>query len=164
MVTGETGGDDALLHAFGDEAVGMMSACPYTLDLDTDGNKKFIAAMQKDFNVVPGFYAAGLYVNCDVVDAGLKAAGGKTDDKDKLMAALKAVNLKDTPRGPIKFDHLGNVVGNFYVRQCEKGRTLPTASSSGTRRSRPTRTSASSGPGRRRSSSRIRSIRATIRR
>ena len=34
VVTGETGGDDALLHAFGDEAVGMMSACPYTLDLD----------------------------------------------------------------------------------------------------------------------------------
>ena len=33
------------------------------------------------------------------------------------MAALKAVNLKDTPRGPISFDHLGNVVGNFYVRR-----------------------------------------------
>ena len=73
VVTGETGGDDALLHAFGDEAVGMMSACPYTLDLDTDANKKFAQAIHKDFNVVPGFYAAGLYVNCQVVEAGLKA-------------------------------------------------------------------------------------------
>ena len=45
VVTGETGGDDALLHAFGDEALGMMSACPYTLDLDTDANKKFAQAM-----------------------------------------------------------------------------------------------------------------------
>ena len=76
--------------------------------------------MLKDFKVVPGFYAAGLYVNCDVVNAGLEATGGKTDDKEKFMAALKAVNLKDTPRGPISFDHLGNVVGNFYVRRCEK--------------------------------------------
>jgi branched-chain amino acid transport system substrate-binding protein len=120
VVTGETGGDDALLHAFGDEAVGMMSACPYTLDLETDSNKKFAQAMFKDFGVVPGFYAAGLYINCMVVEAGLKAAGGSTADKEKFMAALKAVNLKDTPRGPIKFDHLGNVVGTFYVRRIEK--------------------------------------------
>ncbi|HEX2538043.1 MAG TPA: ABC transporter substrate-binding protein, partial [Pseudolabrys sp.] len=33
VVSGETGGDDALLRAFGDEAVGMYSCCPYTLDL-----------------------------------------------------------------------------------------------------------------------------------
>jgi len=125
LVTGETGGDDALLHAFGDEAIGMMSCCPYTLDLDTDSNKKFIDAIRKEFNVVPGFYAAGLYINCDVVNAGLEATGGKTDDKEKFMAALKAVNLKDTPRGPIKFDHLGNVVGSFYVRRCEKRSDAP---------------------------------------
>ena len=112
VVTGETGGDDALLHAFGDEAIGMINCAPYALDLDTDVNKRFIAAIRKQFDVVPGFYAAGLYVNCDVVDAGLKATGGKTDDKEKFMAALKAVKLKDTPRGPISFDHLGNVVGD----------------------------------------------------
>ena len=33
VVTGETGGDDALMRAFGDEAIGMYSCCPYTLDL-----------------------------------------------------------------------------------------------------------------------------------
>jgi branched-chain amino acid transport system substrate-binding protein len=34
------------------------------------------------------------------------------------MAALRAVNLTDTPRGPVKFDHFGNIVGTFYVRRC----------------------------------------------
>ena len=34
------------------------------------------------------------------------------------MAALRAVSLTDTPRGPIKFDHFGNVVGTFYIRRC----------------------------------------------
>ncbi len=125
VVTGETGGDDALLHAFGDEAVGMISACPYTLDLETDSNKKFAQAMVKDFKVVPGFYAAGLYINCQVVEAGLEGAGGSTADKEKFMAAIKAVKLKDTPRGPISFDHLGNVVGNFYVRRIEKNEKNP---------------------------------------
>ena len=120
VVGGETAGDDALLRSFGDEAIGMYSCCPYTLDLNTDSNKRFIAAMQKDFGVDPGFYAAGLYVNCEVVEAGLKATGGKTDDKQAFMKALKSVSLTETPRGPIKFDHLGNVIGDFYVRRCEK--------------------------------------------
>ena len=108
-----------------DWAVGMHSCCPYTLDLDTDANKKFIQAMLKNFKVVSGFYAAGLYVTCDVVNAGLEATNGKTDDKEKFMAALKAVNLKDTPRGPIKFDNLGNVIGDFYVRECQKRSDAP---------------------------------------
>ena len=120
VVTGQTGADDALLHAYGDEAIGMISCCPYTLDHPSDANKRFVAGMQKNFNVVPGYYAASLYVNCAVVDAGLHAAGGKSDDKDKFMAALKAVKLQDTPRGPISFDHLGDVITNIYVRRLEK--------------------------------------------
>src|SRR6186997_874538 len=66
VVTGETGGDDALLRSFGDEAIGLISACPYTLDLDTPSNKRFIADMNKDYHVDPGFYAAGMYVSCQV--------------------------------------------------------------------------------------------------
>ena len=120
VVTGETGGDDALLKSFGEEAIGLVSCAPYTLDLESDGNKRFVDGILKDFNSIPGFYAAGLYVNCQVVDAALKATNGAADDKEKFIAALRAVSLTDTPRGPIKFDHLGNCVGTFYVRRIGK--------------------------------------------
>ena len=120
VMGGETAGDDALLRSFGDEAIGLYSCSPYTLDLDTDSNKRFVANMQKNYGVDPGFYAAGLYVNCAVVEAGLQKTNGNTNDKPVLMAALKSVSLTDTPRGPIGFDHFGNVIGNFYVRRCEK--------------------------------------------
>ena len=106
-----------MLKSYGEEAIGLISCSPYTLDLETDGNKRFVDGVMKNYNTVPGFYAAGLYVNCQVVDAGLNAAGGDSADKEKFMAALKTVNLSDTPRGPIKFDHLGNVIGTFYVRR-----------------------------------------------
>jgi branched-chain amino acid transport system substrate-binding protein len=119
VVTGETGGDDALLHSFGEEAIGLVSCTPYTLDLDSGGNNRFIEGMLKNYDTVPGQYAALLYVSCQVVDAGLKAVGGDASDKDKFMAALRAVNLTDTPRGPVKFDHLGNIVGNFYIRRVQ---------------------------------------------
>jgi len=55
-----------------------------------------------------------------VVEAGLQATGGKPDDKQAFMKALKSVSLAETPRGPIKFDHFGNVIGDFYVRRCER--------------------------------------------
>ncbi|HEY6832527.1 MAG TPA: ABC transporter substrate-binding protein [Pseudolabrys sp.] len=120
VVTGETGGDDALMRSFGDEAIGMYSSCPYTLDYDSDSNKRFVAAMQKDYGVDPGFYAAGLYVAAETVAAGLEKAGGKSDDKEAFVKALRSVELKDTPRGPIKYDHLGNVVGDFFIRRVDK--------------------------------------------
>jgi branched-chain amino acid transport system substrate-binding protein len=120
VVTGETGGDDALLRSFGDEAIGMYSSCPYTLDYESDSNKRFVAAMQKDYGVDPGFYAAGLYVATETIAAGLEKAGGKSDDKEAFVKALRSVELKDTPRGPIKYDHFGNVVGDFFIRRLDK--------------------------------------------
>jgi branched-chain amino acid transport system substrate-binding protein len=120
VVTGETGGDDALLKSYGEEAIGLTSCIPYTLDLPNDGNQRFVNGMLKNFNTVPGQYAGLLYVNCDVVEAGLKALGGDSSDKTKLVAAMRGVNLTDTPRGPVKFDHLGNVIGDFYIRKLGK--------------------------------------------
>jgi len=117
VVTGETGADDALLKSYGEEAIGLVSCCPYTLDLQSDGNARFIDGMLKNYDTVPGQYAALLYVNCEVVDAALKALNGDAGDRDKFMAALKAVTLADSPRGPLKFDHLNNVIGNFYIRR-----------------------------------------------
>src|ERR1043165_4035827 len=55
VVTGETGGDDALLKSFGDEAVGLVSSCPYTLDLESDANKRFVDGMLKNHDAIPGF-------------------------------------------------------------------------------------------------------------
>ncbi|MGC2591864.1 MAG: ABC transporter substrate-binding protein, partial [Xanthobacteraceae bacterium] len=64
VVTGETGADDALLKSYGDEAIGLVSCCPYTLEVETDANKRFIDGMLKNYSAVPGQYAALLYVNC----------------------------------------------------------------------------------------------------
>jgi branched-chain amino acid transport system substrate-binding protein len=120
VLGGGPAGDDALLKSFGDEAVGMITCSAYTGDLDTPSNKKLIEGMVRDTGNIPGLYAAGLYINGMVAEAALEKTGGKTDDKEKLIEALRAVSLTDTPRGPFHFDHLGNVVGNFYIRRIEK--------------------------------------------
>ena len=120
VLAGSTGCDDALLKSFGDEAVGMISCSFYTGDLDTPSNKRLVEGMVRDYGNIPGLYAAGLYINGMVAEAALEKTGGKTEDRDALIKALRAVSLTDTPRGPLRFDSLGNVVGTFYVRRCER--------------------------------------------
>jgi len=117
---GWTAYDDALLKSFGDDAIGAISAAWYSSDLDTPSNKRFVADMVRDYGGVPGGYAAGLYINGMCIEAALKKTGGKTDDKQKLIEALRAVSLTDTPRGAFHFDHLGNVVGNVFIRRLDR--------------------------------------------
>ena len=76
--------------------------------------------MQKNFGVLPGGYSAGMYIAGQCVDAAIQKAGGNADDRVALAAALHQVSLTDTPRGPLKFDHLGNVVGDVFIRKCER--------------------------------------------
>ena len=120
VLSGSVGCDDALMKSFGDEAIGVISCSAYSADLDTPSNKRLIEGMVRDYGNIPGIYAAGIYINGMVAEAALEKTGGKTDDREALIKALRAVSLTDTPRGPFRFDHLGNVVGSFYVRKCER--------------------------------------------
>jgi branched-chain amino acid transport system substrate-binding protein len=120
LLGGWTAGDDALLKSLGDEAVGVVSAHWYSSDVETPSNKGFVAAMVKDYDNVPGGYAAGTYVNGMCVEAAMQKTGGKTDDRQASIDALRTVALTDTPRGPFRFDHLGNVIGNVFIRKTER--------------------------------------------
>jgi branched-chain amino acid transport system substrate-binding protein len=76
--------------------------------------------MQKDYHVLPGGYSAGMYIAGQCIEAVLQKAGGKTGDGKALAEELHKVSLTDTPRGAFTFDHLGNVVGTVFIRNCER--------------------------------------------
>ena len=122
LLGGSTVADDSIMRNFGDEAIGLINSIPYTLDLKTEANRRFIAAMKKYYGAdIPiGFYAAALYVNGQILEAALKTTGGKVDDRDALIKAIRAVSLTETPRGPVKFDEDGNLVFTVYIRRVEK--------------------------------------------
>lgn len=120
LIGGGVAMDDGLLKSFGDEVIGVISSSPYTVDLDTPSNRRFVEDSVRDYGGVPGSYSAGLYCNGMVAEAALEKTGGKTEDKEALIEAMRAVTVADSPRGPFRFDHFGNVVGDFFIRRCEK--------------------------------------------
>ena len=120
LLAGWTAMDDALLKSLSDEAIGVISAAWYSADANTPSNKRFVEAMQKAYLVLPGGYSAGMYVAGQCVEAAIQKLDGKADDRKALAEALHAVTLTDTPRGPVKFDQYGNVIGDVFIRRCER--------------------------------------------
>src|SRR5215475_3857548 len=120
LLAGWTAMDDALLKSLGDEAVGVISGHWYSADGQSPTNKAFVADMQKDYQVLPGGYSAGMYIAGQCVEAAIKKLDTKADDRKAFAEALHQVSLTDTPRGPVQFDHFGNVVGDVFIRKCER--------------------------------------------
>jgi branched-chain amino acid transport system substrate-binding protein len=120
LLGGWTSLDDALLKSVGDEALGVMSSTFYSATFESETNSRFIAAIRKDFGVLPGGYAAGLYISGQFIEAALKTAGDASTDGTAFAEALHKVSLTDTPRGPVTIDKYGNAVGTVFIRRCEK--------------------------------------------
>jgi len=118
-VGGMTALDEGVLRNMGDEALGIVTACWYSAELDNPLNKKFAAAFRSEWKYDPGFYAAATFVEGAVLEAALNAIKGNIDNKDAFIKALRATKV-DTVRGPVSFDQYGNVVGNVYIRKVER--------------------------------------------
>jgi branched-chain amino acid transport system substrate-binding protein len=116
LIGGMTALDEAVLRNMGDEALDIITTCWYSAEIDNPLNKVFAPAFRKEFGYDPGFYAAATHTEGAVLEAAMKAVGGKIEDKDALMKALRNTNV-ETVRGPVKFDEYGNVVGNVYIRK-----------------------------------------------
>ncbi len=119
IVGGMTAFDEVAVRNMGDYAIGKLSSCWYTAQLDNPINKRFVATYVKENGYDPGQYASGTYLYGEVLAAGIGALKGKIEDKNAFIKALRAVRV-DTLRGPIRFDEYGNVIGNIYIRKVEK--------------------------------------------
>ncbi|MFN2460184.1 MAG: ABC transporter substrate-binding protein [Candidatus Velthaea sp.] len=111
--------DESTLPATGTPAVGMITALHYTPALDTPANRKFVDAYTKAYGHEPSYYAEGTYDAGLVLDAALTALRGDTSDVQKFLKAMRSVDIKNAPRGPIRFDAHNNPVENVYIRRTD---------------------------------------------
>jgi len=119
VVGGMTAFDEAVLRNMGDEALGIVTSCWYSAEIENAINKRFAANFRVDWGYDPGFYAAATYVEAAVLEATLQALKGNIEDKQAFMKAVRAIKV-DTARGPVSFDRYGNVVGSVYIRKVER--------------------------------------------
>jgi branched-chain amino acid transport system substrate-binding protein len=116
VIGGMTALDESVLRNMGDEALGILTTSWYSAELDNPLNKIFAPTFRKQFKYDPGYYAGGVYVTAEVLEAALKTIKGNVEEKKALMAAIRGGNV-DTVRGPIKIDEFGNATGDVYIRK-----------------------------------------------
>jgi branched-chain amino acid transport system substrate-binding protein len=120
LIAGGTYNDEHVLSQLGDEAIGVISAHHYSAALDTPANRTFRGAFEKAYSRPPSFYSENCYTGARVIEEAVKAVGGRVEDRAALIAALRRVEIKDAPRGPVKIDEYGNPTQNIYIRKVEK--------------------------------------------
>ncbi len=111
--------DEGILKNMGDEAKGVVSTGWYSAAIDTPANKEFVAACRAEYKADPGYYTLGAYLSGMFLEEAVKKVNGNVEDKTALMKALRNIDLKDTPAGPIKIDEYGNPTMNIYIRKVE---------------------------------------------
>ncbi|UQD70329.1 ABC transporter substrate-binding protein [Bradyrhizobium japonicum] len=111
--------DESTLPAQQDAAVGMFGGANWAPNLDNPQNKKFVAAYEAAYNVVPGTYAFQAYDAAMLIDSAVKAVKGDLSNKDAVGAALKKADFSSL-RGAFKFNTNGYPIQDFYLTKVAK--------------------------------------------
>jgi branched-chain amino acid transport system substrate-binding protein len=120
LIGGGTTFDEFVLPSLGDEAIGGITPLIYSAALDTPANKRFVAEYRKKYGKVPSYFSETSYTSTRWIADAAKAIGGDVENREKLLEALRKVEIPDAPRGPIKLDSYGNPIQNIYIRKVEK--------------------------------------------
>ncbi|HEY8268181.1 MAG TPA: ABC transporter substrate-binding protein [Xanthobacteraceae bacterium] len=112
--------DETTLPATQDAAVGLFAGSQWAPNLENPVSKKFVADYEKDYGKVPAMYAAQGYDAALLIDAAIKAAGGKVADKAALRDAFKRASFASIRGAPFKLNTNGFPIQDVYVVKAVK--------------------------------------------
>src|SRR5204862_135145 len=93
-----TTADEGILRQMGDEALGVVTGGWYAAGIDSAENKRFVAAVNKEYGVDPGYYTLGAYSAAALVEAAAQAVKGR----------VTRINLPGFGRSsPVQLDSVG---------------------------------------------------------
>jgi branched-chain amino acid transport system substrate-binding protein len=110
--------DESLLRGMAPEdAAGTITPLMWSAALATPQARKFVEAYTTKYQKDPSYYAETNYSGAQWIDTAAQQVGGKVEDKEGFLRALRAVQLPNAPRGPMRLDSYQNVIQNIYVRK-----------------------------------------------
>ncbi len=112
--------DESLLRGMDPaDAEGTITALMWSAALPTPQAQRFVAAYRAKYQKDPSYYAETNYSGAQWIHAAVEHIDGKVEDREGLLRALRAVQLPNAPRGPMRLDQYQNVVHNIYIRKVE---------------------------------------------
>jgi branched-chain amino acid transport system substrate-binding protein len=112
--------DETTLPATQDAAVGLLGGAHWAPSMDNPLNKRFVADFEKEFGRVPAMYAAQGYDTALLIDAAIKAAGGKVSDRTALRDAFRKAAFTSVTGAPFRLNNNGFRIQDVYVVKAVK--------------------------------------------
>ena len=118
--------DETLTDAIGEPAEGIMGAAGYAPDLALPQNASFVKSFTARYHVLPSGTTVSGYNAAEAIVRAIAAVGGKIEDKDGFLAALRKSRF-DAPGGVFRFDDKQNTVHDMYLLKNVKqdGKVVP---------------------------------------
>jgi branched-chain amino acid transport system substrate-binding protein len=108
-----------VLPSMGEAGLGILSAKHYSDVLETPENRRFLSAFIQKFKVKPDAWAEQGYVAAKAVGEAIKAIGGKVEDRQRLLEALRKTRFEG-PAGVVVFNENQQRVVDVFIRRVEK--------------------------------------------
>lgn len=110
--------DQSVIRTLGAEAEGLVSCAHFSEGSTDPSTQKFVADYEKRYAKLPSIYGFSHYSGAMWVAEALKKINGKVEDRNALLAAVRSVELVDSPLGKaVKLDDYGNPIYDIFVRK-----------------------------------------------
>jgi branched-chain amino acid transport system substrate-binding protein len=118
LISNETTLEQSTLRTIkGDGPLGLMSFGHYAEGRDDPATADFVREFQKAYGQRPSYYACATYTAAQWLTEALEQVDGKIADTERLLEAIRGVQLENTCFGPMKLDKWGGTVANVYLRK-----------------------------------------------
>ena len=107
---------DGTLEAQGAAAQGILTTLHYADNLNTPRDKSFRLSFAKTFKTNADVYAVQGYDAAQLLEHGIKGAGGDIANRDQMLKAMRTTAI-DSPRGKFTLSAAQNPVQDIYLRE-----------------------------------------------
>lgn len=112
--------DESLLPAHKDNAVGVISTANYSAANPHPLNVKFNELVRTKLKREPASGMMTSWVGLSWLFKAIESLKGDVSDKEKLSKAIRAIEMKDSVRGPLRLDNYGHPIQTYWVRRVDK--------------------------------------------
>lgn len=115
--------DQSVIRTAGPECEGIISSAHFAEGADSPATRKFVAAYQKKFGILPSLYGFAMYSGAMWVADAIDKIHGAVEKRPEFLDAVRNTVLTDSPLGhPVRLDAYGNPVYDVYIRKVEKNK------------------------------------------
>jgi branched-chain amino acid transport system substrate-binding protein len=121
LITTQNSTDQSVIRGMsGQQALDIVSAGHFAEGSPAPATKAFVEAYEKAYGKLPAMFSAAMYSGALWIATAIENVGGKVEDKEKFLAAIRATKIPDSPLGPLLLDDYGNPVWAVHIRKVVK--------------------------------------------